>query len=258
MSALLQVSDLAKSFGGVAAVDGVSFQVGAGERLALIGPNGAGKTTCFNLLNGQLRADRGSVVLDGQNITGRKPRQIVRLGIGRTFQIARSFLSMTVAEAVETALDAATRHTLSFRRAPDASVRIAELLGQVGLQDQADRPVTELPYGDVKRLDLAMALSSSPRLLFMDEPTAGMAAADRALLMDQVSAIVAASGLAVLFTEHDMEAVFGHADRVIVMARGQLIAEGTVEEIRRDPEVRRVYLGRAETGEAEAMPETHV
>lgn len=250
MSALLQVTDLAKSFGGVAAVDGVSFHVAAGERLALIGPNGAGKTTCFNLLNGQLRADRGSVVLDGQAITGRKPRQIVRLGIGRTFQIARSFLSMTVEEAVETALDAATRHTLSFRRAPDASARIAELLGQVGLQDQAARPVTELPYGDVKRLDLAMALSSSPRLLFMDEPTAGMAAADRALLMDQVSAIVAASGVAVLFTEHDMEAVFGHADRVIVMARGRLIAEGTVEQIRRDPEVRRVYLGRAESGEA--------
>ena len=245
MNALLEVRDLAKSFGGNAAVDGVGFSVAAGERVALIGPNGAGKTTCFNLLNGQLKADRGEVRLDGQVVTGRKPRELVRLGVGRTFQIAQSFQSMTVGEAAGTALAVADGRMYSFSRQPAEPERVLDLLRRVELAEAVDRPVTELPYGDVKRLDLALALSGDPKILFMDEPTAGMAAGERAALMDRVSGIVADEGVALLFTEHDMDAVFGHADRVMVMAGGRLIAEGTVDEIRSHPEVRRVYLGKA-------------
>jgi branched-chain amino acid transport system ATP-binding protein len=245
MTALLEVADLAKSFGGVAAVDGVSFRVAAGERVALIGPNGAGKTTCFNLLNGQLRPDRGRVMLGGRDVTGRKPRDLVRLGVGRTFQIALSFQSMSVGQAAGTALAVADGRSFSFLKRGEDRDRIAALLERVELAGQIDRPITELAYGDVKRLDLALALSGEPTILFMDEPTAGMAAGERAALMDRVSRIVADEGVALLFTEHDMDAVFGHADRVMVMAGGRLIAEGGVDEIRGDAEVRRVYLGRS-------------
>ncbi|MDP2035025.1 MAG: ATP-binding cassette domain-containing protein, partial [Polaromonas sp.] len=171
---LLQVRELGKSFGGVKAVDGISFDLHAGELLALIGPNGAGKTTTFNMVNGQLPAGQGSILLDGQELIGRKPRAIWRLGVGRTFQIAATFGSMTVAENVQMALISHHGETFSLWR-PAASrhrAQAIELLGRVGMAEAADRACRELAYGDVKRVELAIALANEPKLLLMDEPTA--------------------------------------------------------------------------------------
>jgi branched-chain amino acid transport system ATP-binding protein len=249
MTALLSVENLEKSFGGVRAVEAVSFQVAQGERLALIGPNGAGKSTCFNMLNGQLRPDSGTVRLDGQEVTRMGPAEKFRAGVGRTFQITATFASMTAAENVQVAL-MSHAHALwhPFRRATTQHRDAAEaLLARVGLAGQADRAAGVLAYGDLKRLELAIALASKPRLLLMDEPTAGMAPSERAAMMDLVSSIVADHGISVLFTEHDMDVVFGHADRVLVLNRGALIFAGTGAEVRADPGVRAVYLGTGST-----------
>jgi branched-chain amino acid transport system ATP-binding protein len=244
-AAVLAATDLAKAFGGVQAVDGVSFAVAAGEMLALIGPNGAGKTTCFNLLNGQLPPDRGRVVFDGRDITGRRPRDIWRLGVGRTFQIAAAFGSMTVRENVQMALLSHRRETRRlWRPATRFHADAADvLLARVGMEDQAERAAGLLAYGDVKRVELAVALAHGPKLLLMDEPTAGMAPGERADLMRLVAGIVRAETIAVLFTEHDMDVVFGHADRIMVMNRGRLVAEGTPAAVRANAAVREIYLG---------------
>ena len=249
MSPVLSVRDLAKSFGGVKAVDGVSFEVAAGTMLALIGPNGAGKTTCFNMLNGQLKPDRGEVVLGGQDITGLQPRVVWRRGVGRTFQITATFTSMSVRENVQMALISHEGRTYSpFGRAADTKRQEAEaLLDQVGMREQADRACGILAYGDLKRVELAVALANAPKLLLMDEPTAGMAPRERIALMALTAKIATERGIAVLFTEHDMDVVFTHADSVIVLDRGRLIAHGTPKEVRRDENVRAVYLGSGAT-----------
>jgi branched-chain amino acid transport system ATP-binding protein len=241
----LEVRDLAKSFGGVRAVDGVSFSVRAGELLALIGPNGAGKSTCFNMLNGQLRPDAGTVRLEGRDITGMPPRRIWRLGVGRTFQITATFGSMAVRENVQMTLLSHRRRLLdAWRPVSRQAVAAAEaLLERVGMADQAERPCGVLAYGDLKRVELAVALANDPRLLLMDEPTAGMAPRERVALMDLAARIARESGIAVLFTEHDMDVVFAHADRILVLDRGKPIAEGPPEAVRADPRVREVYLG---------------
>ncbi len=251
---LLRVHNLGKSFGGNRAVDGIHFEVAPGELLALIGPNGAGKSTTFNMVNGQLRPDSGSVQLDGTDLIGLKPRQIWQMGVSRTFQIAETFASLTVIENVQMALLSADglvfkiwRRAASHRR-QDAMA----LLAQVGLSEQADRPCSQLAYGDVKRLELAIALANEPRLLLMDEPTAGMAPAERNKLMALTRDLVTQRGLAVLFTEHSMDVVFGFADRIIVLARGRLIAEGTAQDIRNHPKVQEVYFGSGKTFEAHA------
>jgi len=245
MSAVLEVEDLAKSFGGVRAVAGVSFAVAAGELLALIGPNGAGKSTCFNMLNGQLRPDTGRVRLAGRDIAGLPPRRVWRLGVGRTFQITATFASLTVRENVQMALYShAGRLGSMLARFGGALVAEADaLLDQVGMRAQADRVCGVLAYGDLKRVELAIALANAPRLLLMDEPTAGMAPRERGALMGLAASLARARGIAVLFTEHDMDVVFGHADRVIVLDRGRLIAGGAPAEVRADAAVRAVYLG---------------
>ncbi|MGX5733010.1 ABC transporter ATP-binding protein [Bosea thiooxidans] len=242
---VLVVRDLAKSFGGVHAVRGVSFSVEAGRMLALIGPNGAGKTTCFNMLGGQLQPDRGEVLLSSRPITGLKPRLVWRLGVGRTFQITATFTSMTVRENVQVALISHANGLWNpFARARARHVTEADaLLAQVGMAEQADRACGVLAYGDLKRVELAVALANSPKLLLMDEPTAGMAPRERIELMALTAQIAAERNIAVLFTEHDMDVVFAHADRVIVLDRGRLIADGTAEEVRHDANVRAVYLG---------------
>jgi branched-chain amino acid transport system ATP-binding protein len=248
---LLRVENLGKSFGGNRAVDGVSFAVAAGELLALIGPNGAGKSTTFNMVNGQLRADTGSITLDGAELIGRKPREIWHRGVGRTFQIAETFASLTVVENVQMALLSADAKLYAlWRRAADH--RRADALAaleQVGMAAQADRPCSELAYGDVKRVELAIAMANAPKLLLMDESTAGMAPQERRDLMALTKRLVVERGLAVLFTEHSMDVVFAHADRVIVLARGRLIAEGTPAEIRDHPKVQEVYFGTGKTFE---------
>ncbi len=244
---VLVAEGLRKRFGANEAVAGVSLAVEPGEMLALIGPNGAGKSTCFNMLGGQLRPDAGSVRLEERDVTGLAPRRLAHLGVGRTFQITASFASMTVRENVQTALLAQKRQAWRFWQAADAQhVGLAEgLLARVGMASQAERPAGVLAYGDLKRLELAMALAGDPVLLLMDEPTAGMAPAERAALMALVRGIARDQGVAVLFTEHDMDVVFGHADRVLVLDRGRLIAQGTPEAVRADPRVRAVYLGTA-------------
>jgi branched-chain amino acid transport system ATP-binding protein len=248
---LLKVSGLGKSFGGVRAVDGVNFELAPGELLALIGPNGAGKSTTFNMVNGQLRADAGSILLDGQELIGMTPRDIWRLGVSRTFQIAETFASLTVVENVQMALLSADRKLFSmWRRAADhRRERALELLDQVSMKAQADRPCSVLAYGDVKRVELAMAMANDPKLLLMDEPTAGMAPKERNDLMALTKELVIDRGMAVLFTEHSMDVVFAYADRMIVLARGRLIAEGKPLEIRDDPKVQEVYFGSGKTFE---------
>jgi branched-chain amino acid transport system ATP-binding protein len=247
MTTLLAVDNLEKRYGGVHAVAGVSFSVAAGERVALIGPNGAGKTTCFNMIGGQIRPDAGRVRLAGEDVTGAPPRALFRKGVGRTFQIASTFGSMTVMENVQLALLSHVRRALRpLGEAASASAEQARaLLASVGLESQAARPCDQLAYGDVKRLELAMALANTPRLLLMDEPTAGMAPRERHELMTLVSDISAQRDLSVLFTEHDMDVVFGHADRIVVLDRGRVVAEGSQDEVRNDPEVKRIYLGEA-------------
>ena len=241
----LVVRDLQRSFGGVQAVGGVSFTLRSGDLLALIGPNGAGKSTCFNLLNGQLRPDSGSVRLDGTELVGLPPRRIWALGVGRTFQITATFASMTVAENVQMVLLSRARRLFGLWRPAAEQFRepALALLDRVGMAGQADRPCGVLAYGDVKRVELAMALASEPTVLLMDEPTAGMAPAERLALMALTAELVRERGLAVLFTEHDMDAVFGHANRVLVLDRGRLIAEGSPDAVRADPRVQSVYLG---------------
>jgi branched-chain amino acid transport system ATP-binding protein len=246
---MLEVQGLSKSFGGVQAVGEVSFSVAAGEMLALIGPNGAGKSTCFNMVGGQLPPDAGSVRLDGREITGLGPRAISAHGVGRTFQITATFGSMTVRENVQMALIAHHGETWRFWK-PASSRYAAEadaLLAQVGLDAQAERPTGVLAYGDLKRLELAIALGNAPRLLLMDEPTAGMAPAERVALMQLTRRIATGRGVAVLFTEHDMDVVFDAADRILVLNRGRLIAEGDSAAIRADPAVREIYLGTGAT-----------
>ncbi|RMF35024.1 MAG: ABC transporter ATP-binding protein [Alphaproteobacteria bacterium] len=245
MTAVLEARGLTRRFGGVVAVDDVSFALAPGELLALIGPNGAGKTTCFNMLMGQLRPSAGRVFLKGRDITGLPPREIWRLGVGRTFQITATYPSMTVAENVQMALISHHRRLFSFLPYARRLYRdqALEFLEVVGMADQADRHAAVLAYGDLKRLELAMALSHEPELLLMDEPTAGMAPKERLALMQLTADIVAGRGISVLFTEHDMDVVFAHAHRVMVLNRGKLIANGPVEEIRADPRVQEVYLG---------------
>jgi branched-chain amino acid transport system ATP-binding protein len=246
---VLDVAAISKRFGGVRAVESVSFQVNAGEMLALIGPNGAGKSTCFNMLNGQIPSDSGRITLRGQDITRLSPRRIWRLGVGRTFQITATFASMTVRENVQVALLAYHNRIWRFLR-PAAAWFADEadtLLAQVGMQDQADRAAGVLAYGDLKRLELAVALANAPALLLMDEPTAGMAPTERVALMQLTRTLAASQGMAVLFTEHDMDVVFGIADRILVLNRGELIAEGAGPAIRANPAVREVYLGSGAT-----------
>lgn len=242
---LLRVDGLRKSFGGIDALADVSFQLEAGRMLALIGPNGAGKSTCFNVLGGQLRPDAGSVRLDGRELVGLSAGRICRLGVGRTFQTAATFRSMTALENVQTAL--LSRDRLLFhpwRRAESHRVNEAlALLEQVQMAGQARAHCGALAYGEVKRVELAMALAHRPRLLLMDEPTAGMATNERHALMRLTRELADTQRMAVLFTEHSLDVVFKHADHIAVLVRGSLLAEGPPDRIAADPRVQAAYLG---------------
>ena len=244
---LLALNNITKSFGGVRAVDDVSFCVERGEMIALIGPNGAGKSTCFNVINGQLKADAGEVLFEGRRLAGLSPREIWRRGVSRTFQVAQTFTTLSILENVQMALISGQRLQFSLsggvmRRCRDESF---ELLGQVGMQDHAAHSAGMLAYGDVKRLELAIALASKPQLLLMDEPTAGMSPGERYQLMALTRRLVMERNIGVLFTEHSMDVVFAHADRMVVLARGRLIAMGDPDSIRKNLTVQEVYLGRS-------------
>jgi branched-chain amino acid transport system ATP-binding protein len=242
---VLEVTGVRKAFGGVHAVDDVSFALSAGEIRALIGPNGAGKTTFFNILTGQLAADAGRVRFRGRPIDGLAPWAIWRLGIARTFQITATFATLSVLENVQVARLSHLRRGRGLVR-PARTLEVGPataLLDQVGLADQRVRVAGVLAYGDLKKLELAIALANDPTLLLLDEPTAGMAPAERGALMALTARIARERGLTVLFTEHDMDVVFATADRIMVLHQGRLIAEGAPDEVRAHREVQAVYLG---------------
>jgi len=244
---ILEVVDIRRAFGGVHAVDGVSFALAPGEIRALIGPNGAGKSTFFNMLTGQLRADAGEVRWRGRRITGLPPHAIWRLGISRTFQITATFATLSALENVQVARLSYARRSRGLLT-PAARLEVAPsraLLEQVGLLEQAERPAGVLAYGDLKKLELALALANDPALLLLDEPTAGMAPGERGALMALTARIARERGLTVLFTEHDMDVVFAVAERIMVLHQGRVIADGPPASVRGDREVQAVYLGEA-------------
>ena len=247
---VLQVSDLTKHFGGVRALDGVDFSVPSGQCVALIGPNGAGKSTCFACLAGQQLPTAGEVQWQGQSLLDKSPGERQRLGVARTFQVAQTFEALTVLQNIQLMLRGAA--PLAWwdrldRRQPERALQSAT---QAGLQHQAHATVADLPYGAKKRLELAMALAGLPEpgaehgasLLLLDEPAAGLALAERADMMALVRQ-VASQGVTVLYTEHNMDAVFGVADRVLVLMQGRLVADGLPEVVAQDPQVRERYLG---------------
>ena len=242
---MLQVQQIVKYFGGVHAVDGVSFDVAAGECVALIGPNGAGKSTCFACIAGQYPLTGGHILWNGKALEQLAPAARLQHGVARTFQVAQVFEALTVLQNVQLTIQASIAHQAisAFKQLDGQSREAANaLLQETGLIDVANEDVLRLSYGAKKRLELAMALASSPKLLLLDEPAAGLGEAERASLMQLVKKL-AGQGMAVLYTEHNMDAVAGVADRVLVLIEGRLAAQGTFEEISRDATVRRLYLG---------------
>jgi ABC-type branched-subunit amino acid transport system ATPase component len=233
----LELKDVKKRFGGIRAVDGVSLRVGAGDRVAVIGPNGAGKSTLFGLISGELHPDEGDVLLEGRSLRGVSAQRRARLGLGRTFQTARLFAGLTVRENMQFAWLAAGGRG-------ESGVRDVVALEEVQLgEGSLERPAGSLAQGERKRLELAMVLAGRPRLLLLDEPTAGMGPQERAAIMELIVGAVQRRGLTMVFTEHDMDTVFSYAQRIVAMDRGKPIADGTPEAVREDERVRRVYLG---------------
>jgi branched-chain amino acid transport system ATP-binding protein len=255
---VLQVRGLAKYFGGVRALDGVDFDVPAGQCVALIGPNGAGKSTCFACLAGQQVPTAGEVLWQGQLLLGKPPAERQRLGVARTFQVAQTFEALTVLQNIQLVLRGVAPLAWWDRLDSRQTERALRLAAQAGLQSQAHATVADLPYGAKKRLELAMALAGLPdvvpgsgadqgahsvqSLLLLDEPAAGLALAERADMMALVRE-VASQGVTVLYTEHNMDAVFGVADRVLVLMQGRLVADGLPDVVAQDPQVRERYLG---------------
>ncbi|CAN5283853.1 ABC transporter ATP-binding protein [soil metagenome] len=242
---MLRVRGLKRHFGGLRAVDGVDLDVAPGERRAVIGPNGAGKTTLFNLITGHFRPDEGTVTFDGADITGRPSYRIARAGLGRAFQITSIFPNLTVFENVQLGVLSRRGETARFV-GPVAGLHSTEvdgILEPVGLTGSAKDLAGNLSHGDQRALELAISLALEPKLLLLDEPTAGMAPEETTRTMELVRRLADEHFLTLLFCEHDMEVVFGTAERVLVMHQGRRLAEGTPEEVRRDPEVQAVYLG---------------
>ena len=246
---MLKVTQLVKHFGGIHAVDGVNFEVQAGECVALIGPNGAGKSTCFACVAGQYPLTGGHVEWRGQALEKLTPAARLRLGVARTFQVAQVFEALSVLQNVQLAMQARREQTAisAFKMLDGLAAEASQaLLEQTGLLALARSEASSLPYGAKKRLELALALASRPGLLLLDEPAAGLAEAERASLMQLVKQL-AAKGMAVLYTEHNMDAVADVADRVLVLIEGRLAAQGSFEEISVDAEVRRLYLGESQS-----------
>ncbi len=242
---ILGVERVKKSFDGFVAIDGVSFSIQRGEICSIIGPNGAGKTTLFNLITGHLPIDEGKLTFKDLDITGRRPHQICRLGIGRSFQRTNIFPRLTVFQNIQAAVLAHRGKSLTFFRPVDSFFQeeTGEILGRVGLGQYAQMVSGSLSYGFQKQLELGIALASEPELLLLDEPTAGMSAQETHQTMELIGKITREKGLTLLFTEHDMEVVFSISQRIMVLHQGRLIAEGTPEEVHGNPEVQKVYLG---------------
>jgi branched-chain amino acid transport system ATP-binding protein len=249
---LLRVDGLTKEFGGLTAVDGVTFGVESGETRAVIGPNGAGKSTLINCVTGLLRPTAGVVEFDGRDITDAPPHETVQAGMSKSFQTVSLFPSMTVAQNVEIAALAAENGSFSLdllrRRDRMDGVHdiVDRMLDAVDLTGERDVEAESLPYGDKRRLEIGVALASEPEMLFMDEPTAGMSPDETADTVDLVEELRDDLGLTILIVEHDMEIIFRVADRIVVLNRGAVIADGTPETVQGNPDVQEAYLGGVE------------
>ena len=243
---MLKVEHLRKSFGGVVATSDVSIDFPAGSLSAVIGPNGAGKTTFFNLISGGLQPDSGRILLEGEDIVGLPSSEIVRKGIGRAFQVAKLFKSLTVEESLRGALQSPLGRSLQMHgRFPtdDTRERAHEVMQQLGLEKKADIVSGNLSHGDQKLLDIALALVLNPKVLLLDEPVAGMGPEERTQMIDTVYALWKKGGLTVVLIEHDMEIVFRISQNIHVLSYGKLLAEGNPEQIRNNPAVIEAYLG---------------
>jgi branched-chain amino acid transport system ATP-binding protein len=242
---ILKVENLNKAFGGLQATNNVNYQMATGELSAIIGPNGAGKSTFFNLLTGYHFADSGNITFKGINITNWPPHKIARLGIARAFQVSNIYPRLTTYENVRQAILSQQKRTLNLFTPAHrlAKKETRELLEVTGLSRQANIIAGNLSQGDKKRLELAIALGSRPKLVFLDEPTAGMSGEETQETMELVKRLNQEVGLTILFTEHDMSVVFGYARRLTVLHQGTVIAEGTPEEVRANEEAQKVYLG---------------
>ena len=242
---ILGVEKVRKSFDGFVAIDGVSFSIQRGEICSIIGPNGAGKTTLFNLITGHLRIDEGILTFKDQDITNRRPYQICRLGVGRSFQRTNIFPRLTVYQNIQAAVLVHRGRSFTFFQPVDSFFQkeTEEILGRVGLKEYGETVSGSLSYGFQKQLELGIALASEPELLLLDEPTAGMSTQETHQTMELIGKITREKGLTLLFTEHDLEVVFSISQRIMVLHQGRLIAEGTPEEVRKNPDVQKVYLG---------------
>lgn len=245
---LLTVDGLTKTFGGFNAVDGVSFAVNEGNIHAVIGPNGAGKSTMFNLITGHLRPSTGKVDFAGERVTGKPPNTMAKRGLTRAFQMTNIFPNLSVVESVECAVSVRKRRSASLFlwQRQTARDEARELIEAVGMAESADKISSTLSHGDQRTLEVVLAMATRPQLLLLDEPTAGMSPWETEHMVGLVRDLAHSRGLTVLFCEHDMDTVFSISDRVTVLHRGQVISEGTPDEVRNDEQVISVYLGQQE------------
>jgi branched-chain amino acid transport system ATP-binding protein len=254
--ALLEMKNVKRHYGAVKAVDGVDLSVEQGEVRAVIGPNGAGKSTLFSMVAGRAKPTEGDVVFDGRSLSGVPPHRVVERGIGVTFQVARIFDGLTLHQNVLTAVLVHRKQIRSMLRRvsgmQDAHRKVDETLELVGLSHLSGEDCSVLSHGDRKALEIAIALASEPRLLLLDEPTAGMSVAERKSVVALLSRLGHEMGMTILFTEHDVDMVLNFADRITCMVRGRVLAEGTPAEIRGNEAVRAAYLGRSVQGDDDA------
>lgn len=242
---LLRIEELKKSFGGLTAINGVTLQIAQRELTCIIGPNGAGKTTFFNLITGHLRPDEGKIIFNEEEISHLSPHHINRKGVGRSFQRVNIFTRLSVFENVQLALLCGRGESMNFFSPMKGMVidSANKILSQVGLTDQAQKPSGELAHGDQKRLELAMAVANQPKLLLLDEPTAGMSPEETQATINLVADLFQRQDLSIIVIEHDMDVVFNLAQRIVVMHQGGIIADGQPEEIKKNEQVQKIYFG---------------